>query len=258
MIALVAITENGKKTVLKIKEHLPCSRIYLPAKLSKNTEDDILFEETLKDLTGKLFKEHQKIVFCMALGIVVRLIAPYLRDKFSDPAVVAVDDGARFAISALCGHEGKANDLAYLVASIMEGEPIITTASESNKRIIVGIGCKKGEKEEHIIEALSKALKMKNLNFSQVRHLATIDFKKAEKGLKDASNKIGLPIRFVSHDEIKNFAGEYNRSKFVKKKIGIEGVCEPCALFTGRKTKLILPRTKINGIMVAIAEENYI
>lgn len=257
MVALVAITEKGKKVVLKIKEHLSDSQIYLPAKLGKNTEDDILFEGTLKDLTGKLFKEYKKIIFCMALGIVVRVIAPYLKDKFSDPAVVVVDDKARFAISALCGHEGRANDLAYLVASIIGGEPIVTTASESSKRIVVGIGCKKNEKEEHIIEALSKALKMKDLNFSQVRHLATIDFKKAEKGLKDASNKIGLPIRFVSHDEIKNFAGEYNRSEFVKKKIDIEGVCEPCALLTAKKAKLILPRTKIDGIMVAIAEENY-
>jgi cobalt-precorrin 5A hydrolase len=256
MIAIVALTEKGKKIALKIKKHLPNSRIYLPAKLGKDTDSDLLFEESLRDLTGKLFKEYEKIIFCMALGIVVRVIAPYLQDKFSDPAVVVVDEGGRFAISTLCGHEGRANELSYLVAGIIDGEPVVTTSSESNKSIIIGIGCKKGEKEEHIIVAISSALKKSGLNLSQVRQLATVDFKKSEKGLKDASNKIGIPIRFVSYNEIKNFAGEYNRSCFVKKKIDIEGVCEPCALLAGRKTKLILPRTKINGVMVAIAEEN--
>lgn len=256
MIAIVVLTKSGQKIATEIKKHLPDSQIYLPAKLSKNAETDLLFEETLKDLTGKLFKEYKKIIFCMTLGIVIRVIAPYLRGKFRDPAIVVIDEGGRFAISALCGHEGGANDLAYLVAGIINGEPVVTTVLESSKRIIVGIGCRKGEKEERIIGALKEALKIKGLSSYQIRHIATVDLKKSEKGLREASKLLNIPLKFISYNEIKYFAGEYNRCQFVKEKINLEGVCEPCALIAGRKTKLILPRTKINGVMVAIAEEN--
>ena len=66
----------------------------------------------------------------MAAGIVVRSIAPYLKGKDTDPAVVVVDEAGRFAVSLLSGHLGGANELARRVAQVLGGTPVITTATD--------------------------------------------------------------------------------------------------------------------------------
>ena len=70
------------------------------------------------------------LVCVMAAGIVVRGIAPYLKGKDTDPAVVVVDEAGQFAVSLLSGHLGGANDLARRVAKLLGGTPVITTATD--------------------------------------------------------------------------------------------------------------------------------
>ena len=76
------------------------------------------------------FEQGDNLVCIMAAGIVVRGIAPHLRGKDPDPAVVVVDEAGKFAISLLSGHLGGANQLARLVAQILKGTPVITTATD--------------------------------------------------------------------------------------------------------------------------------
>lgn len=211
----------------------------------------------LKDLTGRIFDKDkfEGIIFIMALGIVMRMIAPYLRDKYRDPAIVAVDDERRFAVSALSGHEGGANVLALKAANILGAEPVITTASESRKKIVIGLGCRRGIRKEEIIKAVKYGLEEAGSSLKNLRFVSTVDLKDNEIGLRQACFSLGIGLRIIPLELIKRFNGAYQKSAFVKEKIGVEGVCEPCALIAARKPKLILPKTKIGRVTVAVARE---
>ena len=80
----------------------------------------------------RFWEDFDQIVAIMALGIVVRLAGPLAGDKRRDPAVVAVDDAGRFAISVLGGHGAGANELAGWVAGVLGATPVVTTASEAH------------------------------------------------------------------------------------------------------------------------------
>jgi cobalt-precorrin 5A hydrolase len=75
----------------------------------------------------------------MATGIVVRAIAPVLKDKTVDPAVVVVDDRGRFAVSLISGHIGGANRLASEVADLLGAAPVITTATDTNQKPAIDV-----------------------------------------------------------------------------------------------------------------------
>lgn len=82
--------------------------------------------------TAARFPEADGLVFVGAVGIAVRAIAPHVRSKTSDPAVVAVDECGRFAVPLLSGHLGGANDLARKIAKVCGAVPVITTATDAN------------------------------------------------------------------------------------------------------------------------------
>ena len=244
-VAIIAITEEGNKTAQELAVSLKESQVYF---LSE--------PHALRKTVEKIFDRYEGLIFIMALGIVIRVIAASLRNKYVDPAVVVVDESRRFAISALSGHEGGANRLAVQVASILGADPVITTVFESMKSLIIGVGCRKGTSQGEIIEAIDQALKKGECRRDDIRCITTIDLKGNEPGLKGACLALGIPLRTISFDLIKRFNGPYQRSTFVKEKIGVEGVSEPCALLAGRRTKLIVPKVKQGRVCVAIAREN--
>ncbi len=73
----------------------------------------------------------ETIIFISATGIAVRKIAPLIKDKYTDPAVLVIDDKAKHVISLLSGHIGGANELAIDIAKTINAEPVITTASDN-------------------------------------------------------------------------------------------------------------------------------
>ena len=84
----------------------------------------------LAELTEKWFGEADALVFIAAAGIAVRCIAPFVRDKFLDPAVLVLDEAGRYVISLLSGHAGGANRLCRMLAEVLNAEPVITTATD--------------------------------------------------------------------------------------------------------------------------------
>ena len=191
----------------------------------------------------------------MPCGVVVRAIAPLLESKLSDPAVVVLDAAARHAVSLLSGHEGGANELALRVANLCGAEPVISTTTEAVKRIIAGIGCRKGVDAAQITQTLQLALAAAGVALEDIRLLATGGIKAAEPGLLAAAQELGLPLRVIPDEDIKNFTGDFTPSDFVREKTGLPGVCEPAALLAGRRCVLISKKFAHAGVTVALARE---
>ena len=84
----------------------------------------------LAQWTAEAFSQCQALVFVGAAGIAVRAVAPYLRHKAQDPAVLCLDENGRFAIPLVSGHIGGANALALLLGRGLGAVPVITTATD--------------------------------------------------------------------------------------------------------------------------------
>ena len=110
-----------------------------------------------------------------------------------------------------------------------------------------------GVKAEAIIDAVDAALRKANVERAEVRLLASADIKMSEKGLLEAANILGIPIRFVKSEEIRSSRRIFSRSDFVKEKVNLPAVAEPAALLAGRRTRLILPKMTSGAVTIALA-----
>ena len=111
-VAIIQISEAGADIALSLQREFSATII-------SRTE------------VGKQWKEFDAFVFIGAMGICVRTIAPYIKDKHEDPAVVCVDSMGLNAISVLSGHIGGANNLAREVAALIGAREVITTQSDN-------------------------------------------------------------------------------------------------------------------------------
>ena len=153
-IAIVCITENGKKLALNIQSLISNSHVYVVSnkqnklQIECETKNIFLVKEKLSVLTKKLFKEYQYILFIMATGIVVRVIAPYIVSKFNDPAIMVTDEKGKNVISLLSGHMGGANEMTNFISNLINANPVITTATDVNKKSALDLIAK--ELDAHI------------------------------------------------------------------------------------------------------------
>ncbi|MEV7075526.1 precorrin-3B C(17)-methyltransferase [Streptomyces sp. NPDC093990] len=90
-----------------------------------------VYDGPVGDAVRRAFAECEQLVCFLATGAVVRLVAPLLGDKASDPGVVCVDEGGRFAVSLVGGHGGGANELAHEVGELLGAQPVVTTATDA-------------------------------------------------------------------------------------------------------------------------------
>ena len=93
----------------------------------------------LSELTAEWFERADALVFFTAAGIAVRCIAPFVSDKFHDPAVLVVDENTRYVIPLLSGHAGGANRLAGIIAKALDSQPVITTATDGRGLFAVDV-----------------------------------------------------------------------------------------------------------------------
>ncbi len=284
-----------------------------------------------KPFYGELFSWADALIFVGSCGIAVREIAPHVRSKQTDPAVVCIDELGRFVIPVLSGHIGGANEMALKIAGCLGATPVITTATDINNRfsvdawaaannfvidnihraktvsaailerdipllsdfeimtdlpsgvingesgdvgiyitytkkspfertlrlipkiLHVGIGCRRGTSASFIHEAVNRVFEENNLDSKAVGCVASVDLKSDEKGLWEYCEDNHLTPVFYSSAELEEICGEFTSSEFVKSVTGVDNVCERAAL--AGADKLIVKKTAINGVTVAVAAE---
>ena len=91
------------------------------------------------------FQSLDVLVFIGAMGIIVRDMAPFLKSKLTDPAVVVLDEKGQFVISVLSGHIGGANELTRKLAAYLQAVPVVTTSSDVNKKIAIDMFAKNND-----------------------------------------------------------------------------------------------------------------
>ena len=142
-LAVVAITRHGIAMAGKVVAALPGTQLFAPEKFRAEAEaassSALCYAGKTGDQIPALFQAFDGIVAIVSLGAVVRLIAPHLKSKEVDPAVVVLDEGGRFAIPILSGHLGGANALAGHLATAIGAQAVLTTASDSRETIGVDL-----------------------------------------------------------------------------------------------------------------------
>jgi cobalt-precorrin 5A hydrolase len=137
-VSVLAITKNGINIGVRLKEIFPSWNVYAPSKFSNDKEINWYSEPTSEKII-ELFKNSNALICLFSLGAVIRLIAPHLKDKKNDPAVIVIDDKINFVISVLSGHLGGANELTQTIAEKLKSKAVITTAADVNKTIAVDL-----------------------------------------------------------------------------------------------------------------------
>lgn len=128
-IAVISLTKRGRSLSARIADALAAYDVRRFCFVKHPDEAAETFTD-LPRLTQRLFSAYDALIFVSACGIAVRMTAPHLRSKQSDPAVIAADERGRYVIPLLSGHLGGANALAKRIADGIGAEAVITTATD--------------------------------------------------------------------------------------------------------------------------------
>ena len=143
--AVYAITRHGLGIAARLAATLGDADVYVSEKLLDAAKaipelsHALMLKLPMGPTLTETFTAYDCHIFVISVGAVVRMIAPLLKDKKIDPAVVCVDDAARFAICVLSGHVGRGNFFTDRVAEILGSQSVVTTASDAIGTLTVDI-----------------------------------------------------------------------------------------------------------------------
>ena len=323
--AVIAFTRRGAELGEAVARHLDAT-LHVPPRLAPETGAAAC--GSLEAWTAEAWQSRDALIFIGACGIAVRAIAPHVQDKFTDPAVVVMDEGGRFVIPLLSGHVGGANALAAALAEVTGGQAVISTATDVTgrfavdvwareqglaitdrqlakavsaaileneavgfasdfdhacppglrpgraelgvwvtcrsgggpfprtlrlvpRRLVLGIGCRRGIAKEAVAAAVDAALEMAGLDPLAAAVVATISLKAEEPGLLEFCREQGFPLQVYSAEELAAVPGAFTASSFVRSVTGVDNVCERAA--AARGGTLLLDKQALEDVTVAIA-----
>ena len=140
-VGMIGFTRRGTDLVSHLKSMLEAEGFSCMAYAPKTFlgESGLLLSPGASAFAGEMFRLREAMIFVGAAGIATRAIAPFVRDKFTDPPVLVVDEAGQFVIPLLSGHVGGANELARDVARLLGAIPVITTATDVNAVFAVDV-----------------------------------------------------------------------------------------------------------------------
>lgn len=172
-LAIISFTENGIKLSQTVAKSLSGSKVTLYTKCSRYTAEDLKVQwvkESLQVWTAQRMAEEDALLFIGACGIAVRAIAPNLTDKLHDVPVLVMDEEGQYVIPILSGHVGGANELARELADLIDARPVITTATDVQKKFAVDLFAKRNHLEimnkDGIAKVSAKALAGRQLTIA--------------------------------------------------------------------------------------------
>lgn len=124
--AIILTSESSLQIARTIQNELDKTVIFTKADIEGTIQIS-----SINSCISDVFNEVKSIIFIGAMGICVRSIAPYIKDKHTDPAIVNIDSTGKYVISVLSGHVGGANNLTQRIAHILGAEAILTTQSDN-------------------------------------------------------------------------------------------------------------------------------
>ena len=143
--AVIALSRHGAALALRLSAGLGSDaklfldRRFAPQQVDEQAFEMEIFELPLRPLLRQVWGGFEEVVLFLPVGAAVRLAAPLLNDKRSDPALVCVDDGGRYSVSVLSGHLGGADRLAERVAAILGAEAVVTSGSHATGTLAVDL-----------------------------------------------------------------------------------------------------------------------
>lgn len=210
--AIVAVTNNAKNLGLELKEKLGIDcPVYTTVKIADSRTVPI--EGRVIEGLRTVFQEVDVLICIMAIGAVVRGIAPVIKDKTTDPAVIVMDEKANHVISLLSGHLGGANQVTLKIAELLDSNPVITTATDTQNVVALDNIAKEvnGWREElrHLVKVFNSYLANKDCVYfyqekpwvSDLRGLTVIEENQIQEVLANKSPFIWLTSQAVEVDE---------------------------------------------------------
>ncbi len=127
---LISFTDVGRELMLSLGEKLIGER------------GKVVPVDSLEGFTQEAFRQGNVLIFIGAVAIAVRAIAPFVKDKTTDPAVLAIDEKGAFVVPVLSGHIGGANEYARDIADLIGAIPVVTTATDIRGEFAVDVFAK--------------------------------------------------------------------------------------------------------------------
>lgn len=249
MIRIICLTEVGLQLARRLQ--------YLLSDL----ESEVCFKPNpFADSVQSYFEQQDTLVFICATGIVMRTLAPVIKDKHTDPAVLVLDEQGQFVIPLLSGHQGGANELARQVSELLQNQLVLTTAnSYLNPIYVVGMGCERDCPEAVLQHLLNECLIKAGLTINDISAITSIDIKSDEVGLITLSKTLAKPYLTFDAETLGTMEAYLStKSDYIFKTVGVYGVAESAALYqaqqlTNNGSELLLNKHKNKQATCAIA-----
>lgn len=245
-VTIFSLTDQGVQIADKIRLLLPqCEHLHRPEE----------FVQTAR----QAFASGSDCVFICATGIVIRALAPMLKDKYQDPAVVALDQQGKFVIPLLAGHQGGAGELGFRIANILGAQLVATSISDYSQPVYcIGAGSDRDCPPEQLRALYDQAIETLNQPLEPAC-IASIVLKQEEPAMLVLADSLDVPFRCYEAQQLRTVEHLLSRkSESVFRATGCYGVAEAAALIaaselTGNPAELVLAKIKNSRSTISVA-----